>query len=192
MHPPRGDLLTALAGAALLGGFSTLGDWVWARYLTDGAVLPGVVHGALIFLLLAGVLAWSAHTRRAAARLLPSLPAAGVALAAAFYPLARLLGYLGALLAAGLLMWLTTAGLQRWARGGTETASRTLLRAAAAAVGSGLAFWAISGIWTHPAPGGPSYPWHFVCWTFAFVPGLLALLLGHPDPGGEGGGDSAR
>lgn len=170
----------SLTGAVILGAVSTLGDWVWAHYIPDGAVIPGVVHGALIFLILAAVLAWDAGTRRAAARLLPALPATGIVLAAAFYPLARLLGYLGALLVTWVLMWLATAALQRWARGGVESAGRSLLRGAAAAVGSGLAFWAISGIWTNPSPEGPSYPWHFACWTFAFLPGFLALLLGQP------------
>jgi hypothetical protein len=35
----------------------------------------------------------------------------------------------------------------------------------------------ISGIWTRPAPGGPDYPWHFLSWSFAFLPGFLALSL---------------
>ncbi|MEO1370088.1 MAG: hypothetical protein AAFX50_23140, partial [Acidobacteriota bacterium] len=50
-----------------------------------------------------------------------------------------------------------------------------------AAVGSGLAFWAISDIWTKAQPGGPNYLWHFACWSFAFFPGFAALLL--PLPG---------
>jgi hypothetical protein len=46
-----------------------------------------------------------------------------------------------------------------------------------AAVGSGLAFWAISGIWTRHEAGGPRYAYNFACWTLAFLPGFLALLL---------------
>ena len=182
MNLPRTGLLSSLAGAVVLGAFSTFGDWVWARYIPDGAVVPGVVHGDVIFLILAAVLAWNIGTWRAAWRLLPVLPGVGIVLAAVFYPAAAVLGYLGALLVTWVLMWLATAALQRLARGGVETWPRTLLRGAAAAVGSGLAFWAISGIWTNPSPGGPSYPWHFVCWTFAFLPGFLALLLDQPAP----------
>ncbi len=177
MNALPAGVLRSFIGAVVLGAVSTFGDWVWANYITDGAVIPGVVHGGVIFLILAAVLAWDG-TRRAAARLLPVLPAFGIVLAAVFYPLAWVLGYLGALLVTWVLMWLATAVLQRWARGGVETAGRSLLRGAAAAVGSGLAFWAISGIWTNPAPGGPSYPWTFACWTFAFLPGFLALLVG--------------
>lgn len=166
----------AVAGAAALGAVSTLGDWIWARYLRDGDAVAGVVHGAAIFLVLAAVLAWSAGSRRAAVRLLASLPAAGVLLAAAFYPLARAIGYLGALIVTWVAMWLALAVLQRWARGGGEGLGLTAARGALAAVGSGLAFWAISGIWTDPA-ADPSYLWRFACWTFAFLPGFLALLL---------------
>jgi len=44
-------------------------------------------------------------------------------------------------------------------------------------VTSGLAFYAISGIWTSPPTGGPDYPFHFASRTIAFLPGFLALLL---------------
>jgi len=44
-------------------------------------------------------------------------------------------------------------------------------------LGSGLAFWAVSGIWTRHDPGGPNYAYNFACWTLAFLPGFLALLL---------------
>lgn len=165
-----------MTGALVLGAVSTLGDWIWARFLRDGDPIAGVVHGAVFFLVLAAVLGSSAGSRRAAIRLLWSLPVAGVLLAAAFYPLAMVAGYLGALIVTWVGMWLALAALLRWARGGAETWSRALLRGALAAIGSGLAFWAISGIWTDPA-ANPSYVWRFAYWTFAFFPGLLALLL---------------
>ncbi len=172
---PRG-LVPALVGSAALGAVSTLGDWIWANYLRDGDPIAGIVHGAVIFQVLTAVLAWAAGSRRALRRLLPSLPAVGVLLAAAFYPLAYVIGYLAALIVTWVAMWLALATLQRWARDGVESWNRTMLRGALAAVGSGLAFWAISGIWTDPT-ADPSYPWRFACWTFAFLPGFLALSL---------------
>jgi hypothetical protein len=184
----RSGLVHALAGAAALGAVSTFGDWIWARYLRDGDPVAGVVHGAVIFLVLAAVLSWSAGTRRAAARLLAALPALGMSLAAAFYPVAWVIGYLGALIVTWLAMWLALAFLQRWARDGQESFGRTVQRGGIAAVGSGLAFWAISGIWTSPSPD-PSYLWRFACWTFAFLPGFLALLL-LPGVRGSGRGGS--
>ena len=172
---PRG-LASAAFGAAVLGLVSTAGDWIWARYLRDGDPIAGVVHGAVIFLVLAAVLGRSAGSWRAARRLLIALPIAGILLAAAFYPLAMAIGYLGALIVTWVAMWLALAALQRWARGGVEPLRLSLLRGILAAVGSGLAFWAISGIWTDPA-ANPRYLWRFACWTFAFLPGFLALLL---------------
>ncbi len=166
----------ALIGCGVLAAVSTFGDWLWTHYIPDGAVVPGVIHGAVIFLVLAIVLGKAAGTRRARNRLMPTLPAAGIVIAAVFYPIAGAVGYIAALLVTWVMMWLTTAGLQRWARGGAEAVGLTLLRGIAAAIGSGLAFWAISGIWTQPAPT-INYGWRFLCWAFAFFPGFLALLL---------------
>lgn len=174
----RSDLVHSLVGTLILAAVSTFGDWLWTHYIPDGAVIPGVVHGAVVFLVIAGVLAWSAGSRRAAKILLPSLPGAGMVIAAVFYPLATQVGYLAALVITWMMMWLATAVLQRWAGGNRETFGRAILRGLVAALASGLAFWAISGIWTSPSPEGPNYLWHFACWAFAFLPGFLALLLG--------------
>ena len=57
-----------------------------------------------------------------------------------------------------------------WGRGGI------------AALGSGIAFYAVSRIWTHHEPGGPNYGYNFLCWTVAFLPGLTALLIRRPPP----------
>lgn len=178
MKPFRSNLLASVLGALVMALFSTLGDWIWERYIPHGAVVPGIVHGALIFLVLGTVLAVDIGTRRAAKRLVPALPVAGLATAGAFYPLAWLVGYITALLMTWMTMWIATAFLNDWARGGREGSQRIALRGAAAAWASGLAFWAISDIWTSPPPDGPDYPWNFACWTFAFLPGFLALLLG--------------
>jgi hypothetical protein len=67
-----------------------------------------------------------------------------------------------------------------------QAVGTALARGLVAAVGSGLAFYAISGIWTRPAPGGPDYAYHFLCWTGAFLPGFLALLAGAPARRGDG------
>jgi hypothetical protein len=52
----------------------------------------------------------------------------------------------------------------------------TMIRGVLAAVLSGLAFYAISGIWTSPPPDGPNYVRNFFSWSFAFLPGFLALF----------------
>ncbi len=169
----------AVAASTALGTCSAFGDWIWARYIPDGAVVPGIVHGLLVFLLLAAVLAAAAGTRTAAMRLLPTLPLVGCVIASVFYPLAGMLGYLAALLVTWILMWLALALLQRWARGGGESTGRALGRGALAAILSGLAFWVVSGMWTAPDPS-PNYVIRFLMWTFAFLPGFMALLIGQP------------
>jgi len=58
-----------------------------------------------------------------------------------------------------------------------------LARGGLAAIGSGLAFYLISGIWSRPPPGGPDYAYHFLCWTVAFLPGFLALLVRRQERG---------
>lgn len=158
------SLLHALLASVALGLFSAGADWVWARWLTDGAILPGLVHGLLAFVLLALVLGGGK-------RRLLLLPPAGLAIAAAFYPLAMAVGYIAALIATWAAMWLTLACLTR---------RPFFLRGALAAVGSGLAFWSVSGMWTEPAAHA-NYALRFVYWSFAFMPGFLALLYRRRD-----------
>ncbi len=181
-----GDLRRASLSALVLGLVSAFGDWVWAHYIQDGAVLPGVIHGLLIFTLLALVLGIAAGSGLALRRLLPTLPLAGLLIAAAFYPIARVAGYLGALLLTWVAMWITLALLQRWARGGRESHRIAMVRAALAAVGSGIAFWAVSGMWTSPDPD-PSYALRALAWSFAFWPGFAALLTGQARPDSQSG-----
>lgn len=168
---------TAIGAAGFLGALSTLGDWVWVRFIPDGAVVPGVVHGMVIFVALALVLGWAAGSRRATWRLLAALPLAGLLIAALFYPLAYAIGYLQALIVTWALMWLTLAVSQRWASQSREALSRSMARGLVAALGSGLAFWAISGMWTNSGLAAGNYPLRLSLWTLAFVPGFLALIV---------------
>ena len=169
----------ATIAAAVLGLVSTLGDWLWARTIPDGAVVPGILHGLVIFAVLALVLGWAAGSRRTSSRLLGSLPPAGLLIAAAFYPIAGLTGYLTALLISWIAMWLALALLQGWARGGGETVARAIARGLLSAVASGLAFWSISRIWTDPG-AAPSYALRLLHWTWAFLPGFAVLLWRQP------------
>lgn len=178
----RGGLFAA-AGATVLAAASTFGDWLWANFIPDGAVLPGIVHGVLFFVLLSAVLASSVGTKTAWRRLLSLLPVGGLVLAASFYPIAMVLGYITGLLVTWAAMWLLLALALRWARAGRRAVTQALLRGCLAAIGSGFAFWAISGIWTNPATASdPLSLERFGAWTVAFFPGLLALLWGRAKP----------
>lgn len=168
-------LRNALLAALVLGAVSTLGDWIWARFLTDGAIVPGLVHGVVFFAVLAVVLAMSCpQPKRALRFLLATLPAAGLGLAAVFYPMAYALGYLPALLATWAGMWLALALLLRIAAGRDESPKLAVLRGVLATVGSGLAFWAVSDLWTG---GDMTYVGRLWRWTVAFLPGMLGLLV---------------
>jgi hypothetical protein len=170
----------AIAGSLLVAALSTLGDFVWARYIPAHRPLFGLLHGMALGLaigLLLGALRREA-IRGAVAGALIGLGAAG-----GFYLLARLMGY-----AAMFVLWMALWGAfgllsGRGLGGPKSSTAEALARGGLAAVGSGLAFYAISGIWTRTAPGGPDYAYHFLCWTVAFLPGFLALLArrGPPD-----------
>ncbi len=165
--------------AAILGLASAIGDWIWANYLTDGAIAPAIGHGVIFFALLGGVLAWAAAVPKTRRSRLALLPLVGLVLAGVFYPVAALAGYLGALLITWLGMWLALALLTDWARDIGIPRSSSVVRGLLAGIGSGLAFWAVSGMWTDPAFDG-GYAVRFLYWTVAFLPGFVALLVGRP------------
>ena len=52
-----------------------------------------------------------------------------------------------------------------------------LARGVFAAVGSGVAFYLVSGIWFPFNPQGWDYLVHFGAWTVAYLPGFGALLV---------------
>ena len=163
--------MASLVGALLLAALSTLGDYVWARFVPAHRAVFGLAHGTLLLLALGLYL--GLLRRRPGLGALGGA-AVGLLAAASFYALARVIGQ-GALFVSWMALWLGFAGLDARLRGRVP-AREVLARGVLAAVGSGLAFYAISGIWTNPAPGGPRYAFHFLCWTIAFLPGFAALL----------------
>jgi len=169
----------AVVGSLLVAALSTLGDFLWARFIPAHRPLFGLLHGTALCLAIGLFLgAVRGHPLRGA--LVGAL--VGLGAAGGYYLLARLMGY-----AAMFVLWMAL-----WAafgllagRGLGEPRSGTgeaLARGALAAAGSGLAFYAISGIWTSPAPGGPDYADHFLRWSVAFLPGFLALLVRRGGP----------
>lgn len=163
--------VVSAAGAALfLGAVMTFGDFVWEYFRVRHTTWTGVAHGAAMCLCIGGII--GARSGRSKAGLIAG-PLIGVLAAATFYALASTLGW-GAMLPAWMIFWICFAVLQYAMR--RELLHRALVRGVIAAILSGLAFYAISGIWTRPSPGGPNYVVHFASWTFAFLPGFLVLF----------------
>ena len=173
-YSPRVALLAAAGAALFLGAVMTAGDFIWAQFDVRHRVLNGLAHGALMCLCIGAVIGLRAGRLNEG---LLAGPLIGVLAAGAFYAIAPTLGY-GAMLPAWMLFWICFALLQLWLT--TGTLGTALGRGLAAAVLSGAAFYMISGIWTRPSPGGPNYPLHFIYWSFAFLPGFIALFVAHP------------
>ena len=170
-------ILTTLGAALFLGAVMTAGDFVWAYFNVRHTTMSGILHGVAMCLCLGAVV--GARAGRLGAGLLAG-PLIGVLAAGAFYALAPTLRW-GAMLPAWMLFWICFALLQQMLL--KETLPKALGRGLLAAVASGLAFYAISGIWTSPSRSGPNYAVLFLYWSFAFLPGFLSLFLGTPQRG---------
>lgn len=173
---PFNGILRAFVAALILAALSTLGDFLWAHYHIKHRMFAGILHGALLCLCLGAVMGYSGKSPKSI--LLGALGglAVGILSAGGFY-LFRPLIRSAAMIVAWMELWILTALLHRWVGNIAESLKATFLRSILAAITSGLAFYAILGIWTHPSPGGPNYPYHFLCWTLAFLLGFLALFV---------------
>ena len=166
-------MLYALLSALVLGAVMTFGDWLWAALRIRHTVTAGVLHGAAMCFCLG--LAIGLHARRPLAGATAG-PIVGVLAAGLFYLLASMLRWTVAMIPAWMFFWICFGLLQAWLlreRG----LGAGLMRGLVAAVLSGAAFYAISGIWTRHDPSGPNYAWNLAAWTIAFTPGFLALFL---------------
>jgi hypothetical protein len=173
-------MLHAILASLLLGAVMTLGDFVWEALTLRHRVAYGLAHGAVLCLGIGAFIGW--RTGRVAPGAAAG-PLVGVAAAGLFYLLAPSLGWT-AMVPAWMFFWMCFGLLQTALRRDRRWGA-ALLRGATAAVLSGIAFWAISGIWTRPSPGGPDYVRNLWSWTVAFLPGFVCLFTGergHPPP----------
>lgn len=146
---------------------------LWAGLSLRHRVVYGLLHGAAICLIIGGFIGWRAR------RLAPGLvagPVTGLLAAAVFYGLAPWFGYY-AMFPAWMFLWVCFGLLPPLLDSGGRWKA-AIARGLLAAIVSGLAFYAISGIWIRPPREGPNYLYNFGAWTFAFLPGFLALYAG--------------
>jgi hypothetical protein len=170
MSNVRASSGAALIAALCLGAVMTLGDYTWAALHIRHRVAYGLAHGAVMCLcigLVIGVRTGRPMTGAVAG------PWIGMLAAGVFYALAPALRW-GALLPSWMFFWILFAALQQRLQP-IESWRVAAVRGLVAAVVSGLAFYAISGIWTGPH-AAPNYAVSLVSWSFAFVPGFLSLF----------------
>ncbi len=154
----------AIIGALLIAAVSTLGDFVWAGFHLRHRVAYGLAHGTILFLCMGAYFGWL-HKKLTAGALYGA--AIGFAAAGSFYLLAPVVGY-SVMFAVWAFVWIALAFV----------AGAPLRRGVLAMIGSGAAFYLISGIWRPFNPEGWDYALHFLSWTIAYLPGFLALTSG--------------
>jgi hypothetical protein len=172
------SLTATIAGSVAMAAVSTLGDFIWATWLPQHRAVYGVIHGTLLFCaigLFLGTIAARAAAGAAAGAMIGAL-AAG-----AFYVLAPTVGS-SAMFVVWVGVWMAFGLLYARLSGTPIYRHAVLLRGAIAAAASGLAFYAISGIWRPFDPEGWDYAVHFGAWTLAYFPGFGALLLARTRP----------
>jgi hypothetical protein len=170
MHP-------SLIGALLMAAVTTAGDYAWFQFGIRHTPVAGVLHGVILLSTLGAFL--GLQSRKLAVGALGGV-VAGALGALAFYAMWGVIGW-PAMFVSWSLVWLGLAAFDaRVLR--RETGSRWLIRGLIAAVAGGLAFYAVSGVWTEHGEN-PNYGWHFVAWMIAWWPGLAALTFGkRPTP----------
>ena len=163
----------AATGALATAAVSTLGDYLWANVLPHRQPIYWFAHAVVLLLTVGFCLGWPSRKP-----LRGAIGAAliGCAATAGFYFLQPLMGY-SALFVLFVGMWVGLGLLTGRVLQGGNNMSAVLARSALAAVGSGLGFYAISGIWMPFHPHGWDYARHFVYWTIAYLPGFASLLV---------------
>src|SRR5262249_44854717 len=153
-------------------------DYLWANLIPHHVPIYGLLHGTLLFLIVGeylGALANKAATGALGGSLL------GFLAAGSFYVLRPMLGY-SAMFVLYFAVWaalgLLNGRILRAADpGGPERTIVVLARRALAAIGTGVAFYAVSGIWFPFNPHGWDYAVHYLSWFVAYLPAFAALLI---------------
>ena len=162
-----------LIASVVMASASTMGDFIWAMWIPRHIGIYGMVHGIVLFVV-AGLVLGVPAGRPLAGALSGAL--VGALGAGSFYLLAPLLGY-SAMFVSWIAIWMALALVNARLHGQRASAAGVAARGAIAAVASGIAFYAISGIWDPFDPSGWDFAVHFAAWTIAYLPGFAALLV---------------
>ena len=170
-------MTAALVGAVVTAAVSTIGDYLWANVLPHGPRIYWFAHAIVLFLTIGACL--GLPSRRPLAGAFGAV-AIGCLATAGFWILRPVVGYAGSLFLLFALLWIALGVLTGRVLQQRDNIRAVLVRSALAAVGSGLAFYAISEIWMPFNPHGWDYARHFISWTIAYLPAFAALLLDSP------------
>ena len=160
----------------VLAAASTCGDYLWANLIPHHRPIYGLAHGTLLFLVVGEYLG-AVVNKTAIGALGGAL--LGFLAAGSFYVLRPALGY-SAMFILYFAVWAALGVLNgRILRGASdrEGMGMVLARSALAAIGTGVAFYAVSGIWFPFNPHGWDYAVHFLAWFAAYLPAFAALLI---------------
>ena len=163
----------ALISTVVIASVATLGDWIWATFLSRHLAIAGLAHGALLCLTMGAMIA--RPVGRTSTGALAGI-GIGFAAAALFYLLAPLMGY-SAMFPAWFALWVMLAVMYHLLVK-ADFLRLAITRGIIAGVGSGLAFYLVSGMWTGWNPSAINYLDHFGRWAFAFAPGFMAVQGG--------------
>ena len=164
----------AIFGTLVTAAVSTLGDYLWANVIPHHRPIYGLTHGALLFLTVGWCLGRPARKGAIGA---VGGAFVGVLAAGGFYLTQPLIGYSG-LFVFWIALWVALGLFNERALQRRGDVGQALIRSGLAAVGSGVAFYAISGIWFPFNPHGWDYVSHLGRWTIAYLPAFFALLVG--------------
>jgi hypothetical protein len=170
------ELIVAIASTLFTAAVMTFGDYVWASQLLKHQMASGLIHGAGLCLAMGFVL--GVPGKRPLAGAAGGL-VIGLMAAASFYLLAPFMRYY-AMFVSWMLLWILLAAMSEILRKPAKAPTPTvaiLVRGFTAAILSGLAFYAISGMWMRWNPATINYVDHYLRWSFAFLPGFLAMHL---------------
>src|SRR5438874_1925068 len=133
----------AVVSAVVTAAVSTLGDYLWANVLPHGQPIYWFAHAIVLFLTVGFCLGWPSRKPLEGAI---GAAAIGCAATAGFYFLQPLMGY-SAMFLLFAALWIGLGLLTGRVLQKRRSVGDVLARSALAAIGSGLGFYAISGIW---------------------------------------------
>jgi hypothetical protein len=166
------DIATALVSSIAIAALSTAGDFVWATWIPRHMTVYGLTHGTLLFSAI-GLVLGTLASRPGRGALGGGI--IGAAAAGSYYAASPIVGY-AAMFLVWFAAWVGLALLYARLSDVRGSTGVVLARGVLAAAASGLAFYAISGIWRPFDPAGWDYAVHFAAWTAAYFPGFAALM----------------